>query len=144
MACKVNRKKSMIMMLVIGLALMAIGAIMGVLLQDGAQWQMKAAGVANGAGCALAVSAGAILLRRHRMGAKRAADSELELSDERGIAVAYRAQNTASVAAVLGIVAIMMTALFLGDMLYMSMGVALCFVIAAVKLIAWVYFNKRM
>lgn len=144
MACKVNRKKSMMIMLVIGLALMAIGAIMGVLLQDGAQWQMKAAGVANGAGCALAVSAGVILLRRHRMGAKRAADSELELSDERGIAVAYRAQNTASVAAVLGIVAIMMTALFRGDMLYMSMGVALCFVVAAVKLIAWVYYNKRM
>lgn len=144
MTCKANQKKSMCIMLVIGLALMAIGAIMGVLLPDDAHWQMKAAGVMSGGGCSLAVMAGVILLRRRRMGEKRAADSELEMTDERGIAVAYRAQNVTGVAAVLGIVAIMMTALFRGDELYMTLGIALCFVLAAVKLIAWVYYNKKM
>lgn len=144
MTCKANRKKSMLIMLAIGLALMAIGAIMGALLPDEAHWQTKAAGVVCGGGSSLAVMAGVILLRRHRMGEKRAADSELEMTDERGIAVAYRAQNAAGIAAVLGIVAIMLTALFRGDELYMTLGIVLCFVVAAVKLVAWVHYNRKM
>lgn len=78
------------------------------------------------------------------MGEERANDSELTMTDERGMAVAYKAQNVAAIVAILGIVAIMLVALFRGDELYMIMGTALCFILAFAKLIAWYVYNRIM
>lgn len=144
MKCYLPEKKNMKVMLVIGLAMIVIGAVFGFLLPEEAHWQTKAAGVINGAGFALTAMAAAVLIRRKRMGEARANDSELAMTDERGMAVAYRAQSVMAIVAVLGIVAIMLVALFRGDELYMIMGVALCFILAFAKLIAWHIYNKKM
>ena len=144
MKCKMAEKKNMKVMLVIGLAMMIIGAVLGYLLPEEAHWQTKAAGVLSGGGFAFTVMAAAVLIRRKRLGEARANDSELTMNDERGIMVAYKAQNVAAIAAILGIIVIMLVALFRGDGLYMSMGVALCFAVAFAKLIAWYVYNRTM
>ena len=144
MKCRMAEKKNMKVMLVIGLAMIVIGAALGFVLPEEAHWQTKTAGVINGAGFAFTVLAAAILIRRKRMGEARANDSELTMTDERGMAVAYKAQNVAAIAAILGIVAIMLTALYKGDALYMSMGIAVCFFVAFAKLIAWHVYNRIM
>ena len=66
------------------------------------------------------------------------------MTDERGMAVAYKAQNVAAIVAILGIVTMMLVALFRGDELYMIMGTVLCFILAFAKLIAWYIYNKIM
>jgi len=144
MKCKLTERKNMKVMLIIGLAMIVTGAVLGFLLPEEAHWQTKAAGVINGAGFAFTAMAAAVLIRRKRMGEERANDSELAMTDERGMAVAYKAQNVAAIAAILGIVTIMLVALFRGDALYMQICVALCFVVAAAKLIAWYVYNRIM
>ena len=144
MKCYLPEKKNMKVMLVIGLGMIIVGAVLGFLLPEEAHWQTKVAGVINGAGVAFTAMAAVVLIRRKRMGEARANDSELAMTDERGIAVAYRAQSVAAIAAILGIIAIMMVALFRGDALYMQLCVVLCFVVAAAKLIAWYVYNKKM
>ena len=144
MKCKMTEKNNMVAMLVIGIVLALVGAAVGYLLPEDAHWQTKAAGMMSGCGSAFAVMAGAILLRRKRLGEKRAADSELTMSDERGIAVAYKAQNVAAIVAILSIIVVMVTALMRGDSLYMVMCVVICFVVAFAKLIAWYVYNRIM
>ena len=144
MKCKLTEKKNMKVMLVIGLAMIVIGAVFGFLLPEEAHWQTKAAGVINGCGVAFTAMASVILIRRKRMGEERANDSELAMTDERGMAVAYKAQNVAAIVAILGIVAIMLVALFRGDALYMMLCTVLCFILAFAKLIAWYIYNKIM
>ena len=144
MKCKLTEKKNMKVMLVIGLAMIVIGAVLGFLLPEEAHWQTKAAGVINGCGVAFTAMASVILIRRKRMGEERANDSELAMTDERGMAVAYKAQNVAAIVAILGIVAIMLVALFRGDALYMMLCTVLCFILAFAKLIAWYIYNKIM
>lgn len=144
MKCKMAEKKNMKVMLIIGLVMIAVGAVLGFLLPEEAHWQTKTAGVISGGGFAFAVMAGAILIRRKRLGERRAADSELTMTDERGMMVAYKAQNVAAITAILGIVTIMLVALFRGDTLYMIMGTALCFILAFAKLIAWHVYNRTM
>ena len=144
MKCRLTERKNMKVMLVIGLAMIVIGAVFGFLLPEEAHWQTKAAGVINGCGVAFTAMAAVILIRRKRMGEERANDSELAMTDERGMAVAYKAQNVAAIVAILGIVAIMLVALFRGDELYMIMGTVLCFILAFAKLIAWYIYNKIM
>lgn len=144
MKCKMAEKKNMKVMLIIGLAMIAIGAVMGFMLPEEAHWQTKAAGVLSGGGFAFTVMAAAVLIRRKRLGEARANDSELAMNDERGIAVAYKAQNVAAIVAILGIIVIMLTALFRGDLLYMSLGVGVCFAVAFAKLIAWYIYNRIM
>ena len=144
MKCYLPEKKNTKVMLFIGIAMMVAGAVLAFLLPEEAHWQTKAAGVISGCGFAFTVMAAAIVIRRKRMGEARANDSELAMTDERGIAVAYRAQSVTAIAAILGIIAIMLVALFRGDALYMQLCVALCFVVAAVKLIAWHIYNRKM
>lgn len=144
MKCKMTEKKNMKAMLAIGLAMIVIGAIMGVALPEEAHWQTKAAGVISGMGFAFTVMSAAVLIRRKRLGEKRAADSELTMTDERGMMVAYKAQNVAAIAAICGIVGIMLVALFHGDVLYMTLGIAACFAVAFAKLIAWHVYNRTM
>ena len=66
------------------------------------------------------------------------------MTDERGMAVAYKAQNVGAIAAVLAMIAMMLTALIRGDHFYAVMGSALLCAVALVKLAAWYIYNKKM
>ncbi|MBR5288984.1 MAG: hypothetical protein IKU34_10420 [Clostridia bacterium] len=144
MKCKLTEKKNMTIMLIVGLVMIVVGLVAALLLPEEAHALTKAAGVINGMGFALAVMSGAVLLRRKRLGEARANDSELAMSDERGVMIAYKAQSVTAIVAIIGIVVILLTALFRGDTLYMIMGTVMCFVIAAVKFGALQIFNKMM
>ena len=111
---------------------------------DEAHLATRVAGFAAGLGFSLAVMSGAVLIRRRRLGEARAKDAELAMTDERGLAVAYRAQNVAAVAAVFAMIALMIAALARGDDFYAMMGSFLLCAVALVKLAAWHFYNKTM
>ena len=144
MKCRLTEKRNMTIMLIAGLVLMAVGALAGYLLPEEAHEATRIAGFASGAGMSLAVMAGIVLLRRAWLGEKRARDSELTMSDERGVAVAYKAQSAMAIAAVFALVIIDMIALMRGDTFYLSIVCVLLAVIALVKLVAWHVYNKKM
>ena len=131
-------------MLIAGFVMIAGGAAAGFMLPDEAHLATRIAGFVSGIGSSLVIMAGVLLLRRWRLGEERAKDSELAMTDERGLAVAYKAQNIAAVAAVFAIIAIMIAALIRDDEFYALMGSALLCVVALVKLAAWHIYNKRM
>ena len=144
MKCKWANGKMMKTMLVVGLAMMIVGAVVAYFLPEEAHLMTKLAGMVSGMGMSFAVIGGAVLLRRKRLGEELAKDSELAMTDERGVMVAYKAQSVTAIAAVLGIVAILLTATVRGDTLYMTLGLILCFAVGAIKLIAMHIYNKIM
>lgn len=144
MKCKFTEKKNMKIMLAAGLVMMALGAVVAFLLPDEAHLATRIAGVVCGGGSSLAAMAGVILLRRVRLGEARARDAELAMNDERGIAVAYKAQSVMALAAVFALVVITLMATVRGDTLYMGVCTVLLCVTAAAKLIAWHVFNRTM
>ena len=144
MKCKLTDKKSLKVMLGVGLALTVLGGAAAYMLPEEAHLATRVAGFAAGLGSSLAVMGGALLLRRWRLGEARARDSELAMTDERGLAVAYRAQSVAAIAAVFAIIAMMIAALIRGDDFYAMMGSFLLCAVALIKLAAWHIFNKRM
>ena len=144
MRCKLTEKKRMKVMLIVGLILTALGSAAAFFMPDEAHMATRVAGFAAGLGFSLAVMSGAVLLRRRRLGEARAKDAELAMTDERGLAVAYRAQNVAAVAAVFAMIALMIAALVRGDDFYAMMGSFLLCAVALVKLAAWYFYNKTM
>lgn len=144
MKCRLTDNKSMKALLIAGVALIVLGAAAGYLLPEEAHLATRLAGFMNGVGVTLAVLAAAMLLRRRRLGEARAKDNELTMSDERGIAVAYKAQNAAAIAAVLALIAMTVTALVRDDTLYITMGCMLMCTVALVKLVAWYAYNRKM
>ena len=144
MRCKLTEKKRMKVMLIVGLILTALGSAAAFFMPDEAHLATRVAGFAAGLGFSLAVMSGAVLIRRRRMGEERARESELAMTDERGLAVAYRAQNVAAVAAVFAMIALMIAALVRGDDFYAMMGSFLLCAVALVKLAAWHFYNKTM
>ena len=138
------QKKWLTAMLAAGMVLLAGGLIWayGVGAADGLP--MRLAGALSGMGGAFtAIGGGCLLLNRIR-GERRTRESALHMEDERGLAVAYKAQNAAAIAAVLAIVAMTVTALVRGDHVYMMMGSAACCLVALVKIIAWYAYDKTM
>ena len=144
MRCKLTEKKRMKVMLIVGLILTALGSAAAFFMPDEAHLATRVAGFAAGLGFSLAVMSGAVLIRRRRRGDARAKDAELAMTDERGLAVAYRAQNVAAVAAVFAMIALMIAALVRGDDFYAMMGSFLLCAVALVKLAAWYFYNKTM
>ena len=144
MRCKLTEKKRMKVMLIVGLILTALGSAAAFFMPDEAHLATRVAGFAAGLGFSLAVMSGAVLIRRRRMGEERARESELAMTDERGLAVAYKAQNVAAVAAVFAMIALMIAALVRGDDFYAMMGSFLLCAVALVKLAAWYFYNKTM
>ena len=142
--CKLSNPNYLKGMLAGGLALMALGALAGYLLPEDMHLATSIAGMASGVGSSLALIGGVVLLRRWKLGEARAKAAELVMTDERGVAVAYKAQSVAAVAAVLAMIAVMLTALVRGDEFYALMGSALLMAVALVKLAAWYIYNKRM
>lgn len=144
MKCRLTEKKTMTVMLITGLVMIAIGAISGYVLPDEEHLATRIAGFVSGIGSSLAIMAGVVLLRRARLGEERAKDSELAMHDERGMAVAYKAQNVAAIAAVLGLIGVSLLALARGDELYALVCSWLLIAVALVKLIAWHIYNRTM
>lgn len=144
MKCQLTEKKNLKVMLGVGLALVVLGAAAAYMLPEEAHLATRVAGFIAGLGSSLAIMGGALLLRRWRLGEARARDSELAMTDERGLAVAYRAQSVAAIAAVFAMIAMMIAALIRGDDFYAMMGSFLLCAVALIKLAAWHIFNKRM
>ena len=138
------QKKWLTAMLAAGMVLLAGGLIWayGVGAADGLP--MRMAGFLSGLGGALAAIGGGCLLLNRIRGERRTRENALHMEDERGLTVAYKAQNAAAIAAVLAIVAMTVTALVRGDHLYMIMGSAACCLVALVKIIAWYAYDKMM
>lgn len=141
---RMNCVKRMKALLFAGLALMVLGGIAGYLLPEEEHLLTRIAGFVSGLGSALMLSGGVLLLRRWRLGEAHAKDSELQMTDERGLAVAYKAQNVAAITAVLALVGVSVLALVRGDDLYALVCSALLIAIALIKLIAWAIYNKTM
>ena len=141
---RINEPKQLKMLLVVGLVLMAAGAVAGYVMPDEAHLATSMAGMASGVGSSFALIGGVLLLRRWRLGEARARDAELAMTDERGMAVAYKAQSVAAVAAILAMIAMMLTALVRGDEFYAFMGSMLLCAVAVIKLVAWYIYNKKM
>lgn len=141
---KMNDAKQLKMLLVVGLVLMAAGAVAGYVTPDEAHLATRIAGFVSGLGSSLALIGGVLLLRRWRLGEARARDAELAMTDERGMAVAYKAQSVAAIAAVLAMIAMMLTALVRGDEFYAFMGSMLLCAVAVIKLVAWYIYSKKM
>lgn len=144
MKCQLTEKKNLKVMLGVGLALVVLGAAAAYLLPDEAHLATRIAGFVNGLGAALAVTGGVLLLRHRRLGEAGARDAALQMNDERGLAVAYRAQSVAAIAAVFAMIAMMIAALIRGDDFYAMMGSFLLCAVALTKLVAWHVFDKRM
>ena len=144
MKCRAMQNSWLKAMLAVGIVLLAGGLIWayGVGAADGLP--MRMAGFLCGLGGALAAIGGGCLLLNGLRGERRTKEQALHMEDERGLTVAYKAQNAAAIAAVLAIVAIAVTALVRGDHLYMMMGSAACFLVALVKIIAWYAYDKTM
>ena len=144
MKCRAMQNSWLKAMLAVGIVLLAGGLIWayGVGAADGLP--MRMAGFLCGLGGALAAIGGGCLLLNGLRGERRTKEQALHMEDERGLTVAYKAQNAAAIAAVLAIVAIAVTALVRGDHLYMMMGSAACCLVALVKIVAWYAYDKMM
>ena len=127
-----------------GLMLLALGSVWAGSLGEEGGTPARLAGLLCGMGGSLtAIGLGSVLMNRF-LGAKRARQRELHMEDERGLMVAYKAQNVAAIAAVLAIVAMLVAALVRGDTFYMQMGTAACCMVAAVKIVAWYVYDRKM
>ena len=144
MKCKAMRKAWLRGVLAVGVVLLLAGLYweFGISAEEGLHARM--AGFLCGLGGSFtAIGGGCLLLNRIR-GERRTRENALHMEDERGLTVAYKAQNAAAIAAVLAIVAMTVTALVRGDHLYMMMGSAACCLVALVKIIAWYAYDKTM
>lgn len=144
MKCRLNNKKTLMTMGIAGLVLMAVGAIAAYFLPDEMHLAARIAGFVSGLGTSLAVIGFVLLLRRARLGEERAKDNDLAMTDERGMAVAYKAQSAAAIAAVFALVVIVVIAMIRGDHLYMGVTSMLMCAVALVKLAAWHIYNRTM
>ena len=144
MKCRAMQKKWLTGMLAAGVVLLAAGLIWAYGVGAGEGLPMRMAGFLCGLGGALAAIGGGYLLLNWLSGEKRTRQRTLHMEDERGLTVAYKAQNAAAIAAVLALIAMTVTALVRGDSLYMMMGSAACCLVALVKIIAWYAYDKMM
>ena len=144
MKCQLTEKKNLKVMLGVGIVLIVLGGVAAYLLPDEAHLATRIAGFVNGLGAALAAMGGVMLLRRHRLGEAGARDAELEMNDERGVAVAYKAQSVMAFAAVIALAILTIAAMLRGDTFYMIMGAVMLLVVGFGKLIALYVFNKMM
>lgn len=141
---RVHSVKHMKALLIVGLVLMTAGAGAGYLIPEEAHLGSRIAGFVSGLGSAFMLTGGVLLLRRWRLGEKRAKEEELAMTDERGLAVAYKAQSVAAIAAVFALVGVSVLALARGDELYALVCSALLIAVALVKLVAWHVYNRTM
>ena len=144
MKCKLTEKKNMTVLLTVGLVMIAVGALSGYMLPEEQHLLVRLAGFVTGAGLAFTLMAAGVLIWRNLVGEKRANESEMQMQDERGQAIAYRAQSALALAAVAALIAIIVVALVRGDEFYMLLGSALCALCAVVKFVSLWALGRRM
>ena len=98
----------------------------------------------TGMGLSFTVIAASVLIWRNAVGEARANESEMQMQDERGQAIAFHAQSVLAIAAVMSLIAILVIALVRGDGFYMLLSGALCVLCAAVKLVSMWAMGRRM
>ena len=145
MKCIMNQKKNLTIMLIAGLALVAVG-IGGAKLagEDASALTMRLLGFLSGLGGSLVAISGAWLVWEKIVGERRAKDKELEMGDERGQAINMQAQAMIGFAATLVVIAVDVVALVRGDNLYMGLCTAGCFVIALTGIVARVVLGRKL
>ena len=143
MKCVLERK-NMPLMLIIGLAMTFCGALMAYFVGEDAHTLTRIAGFISGIGGSFAVIAAVVMIWARVVGEKRAKDSELAASDERGQLIADKAQNVMAIAAVFSLIVIVVAALIRGDKFYMFLTSGLCMVCAAAKFIAGSVYDKKL
>ena len=144
MKCKLTEKRNMTVMMVVGLLMIALGALAGYLLPEEQHVPVRMAGFVTGVGLAFTLMAAGVLIWRSLVGETRANESEMQMQDERGQAIAYRAQSALAIAAVGALIVIEVAALVRGDEFYMFLGAALCVLCAAVKFVSMWALGRRM
>jgi len=144
MKCVIREKKNMTIMTVAGLVLIAIGVVGFAVLPEEAHLLSRVAGFLAGLGTSLAVMGAGVLIWRAAVGERRAAESDMAMQDERGQAIAYRAQSMLAVAAVCSLIVIIIVALLRGDRVYLMLGAGLCMICTVVKFVALRVYGKRM
>ena len=143
MKCVLERKH-MPLMLIIGLVLVFSGVLMACLVSEDAHTLSRIAGFISGLGSSLTIIAAAIMIWARIVGEKRAKDSDLAASDERGQLIAGKAQNVLAFAAIFSLIAIILAAVIRGDTFYMFLTSGLCIVCAAAKFIAAKIYDKQL
>lgn len=144
MKCKAMQESWLRAMLAIGLVLLAAGVIWMFGFGAGDGLPARMAGFLSGLGGSMAAIGGGLMLLRRLSGEVRTRQRMLHMEDERGLAVAYKAQSAAAIAAVFSLIVLLMVALVRGDSLYITLGTLACFVICVVKFVAWYLYDKRM
>lgn len=144
MKCAMRGKKATGIMLAAGLALLAAGIAAAVVLGDRIGWAARITGFVSGLGGAIAAASAAVMIRRRIIGPGKSADCELEMSDERGQIIGYKAQSVFAMTALACIVLFVVVATVRGDELYMLLGAFGCLACAAAKSIAMAVYGRRM
>lgn len=144
MKCVIREKKYMMVMMIVGLVLIAIGGVGFAMLPEEAHLLSRVAGFLAGLGTSLAVMGAGVLLWRAAVGERRANESDMAMQDERGQAIAYRAQSMLAIAAVFSLIVIIIVALLRGDRVYMMLGAGLCLLCTVVKFAALHVYGRRM
>ncbi len=145
MKCLIHKKGAQRAMLFAGLALLAAGGAFAALRGETASaLAMRAAGFVTGLGAALTTFGGVGLVWRRAVGEGRAEEEALAQSDERGQLINVRAQAILGFAATAAVVAITLVATVRGDMLYIGLGCAGCFAIAATGIAARAALSRRL
>ena len=143
MKCVLERKH-MPLMFIIGAAMTFCGALIAHFVGEDAHTLTRIAGFISGIGSSLAVMSAAVMIWARIVGEKRAKDSELAASDERGQLIAGKAQNVMALAAVFSLIVIACAAVIRGDTFYMFLTSGLCLVCAAAKFIASSIYDKKL
>ena len=143
MKCVLERKH-MPLMLIIGLVLVFSGVMMACLVSEDAHTLSRIAGFISGLGTSLTVIAAAIMIWARIVGEKRAKDSDLAASDERGQLIALKAQNILALCVTFSMCAMVVVATVRGDTLYMLLGGALLLLSAAGKAAAAYLYGKQL
>lgn len=144
MKCRATENGWLWGMLSVGTVLLLAGVIWVGVIGAGEGLPSRMAGFLSGLGGSLMAMGGGFLLLGRIRGERRSKESKLHMEDERGLQVAYKAQNVAAVCAVMGIIVILIVALVRGDELYMALGTAACIAVAVVKIAAWYIYDKKM
>ena len=144
MKWKLTEKKNMTVLLTVGLVMIAVGASSGYMLPEEQHVLVRLAGMVTGMGLSFTVIAAGVLIWRNAVGEARANESEMQMQDERGQAIAFRAQSVLAIAAVMSLIAILVIALVRGDGFYMLLSGVLCVLCAAVKLVSMWAMGRRM
>lgn len=143
MKCVTKSDKTPRILLPVGLLLLAAGIIAARMSgEDGAV--VRIAGFVSGLGGSIAAIAIAIMIRRRLLGPQKSEDSQLEMIDERGQMIGYKAQSVFALCAVLCLVVLIVVATVRGDTLYMMLGAMGCLACAVAKWAAMTVYSRRM